>query len=237
MATKIRLSLLLFFSLLNTMLMAHGISHSDQSSLLTGGYIDYIRLGATHMLTGYDHLLFLLGVIFFLTSFKDILKFITVFTLGHSITLIFATLMQITANYHLVDAIIALSVCYKGFENIGGFQKFLKIKSPHLLSMIFLFGLIHGFGLSTRLQQLPLGDTHLIPRILSFNIGVEIGQILALYIMIVLIQQWRKTTTFTQLSKAINVGLIIAGVGLFAFQIQNLVTTQKPQHKIGRAHV
>ena len=113
-----KILLLLFFILPKSNLFAHGISAANKATMLSGGYLEYIRLGAVHMVTGYDHLLFLLGVIFFLTKFKDILKFITAFTIGHSITLIFATIFNISANYFLVDAVIALSVCYKGFENI-----------------------------------------------------------------------------------------------------------------------
>ena len=198
---------------------AHGVTDADKLSLVSGGNMDYILLGAKHMLTGYDHLLFLFGVIFFLTKFKDILKFITAFTLGHSITLIFATFYEITANYYLIDAVIALSVCYKGFENIGGFPKYLKMKSPNLMVVVFLFGLIHGFGLSTRLQQLPLGDDGLIWKILSFNVGVEFGQIIALSIMLLLLTKWRERESFAKFSMVSNKGLILIGIALFVFQI------------------
>jgi len=211
-----------------TQLFAHGISEADKASMLTGGYLEYIRLGAVHMVTGYDHLLFLLGVIFFLTKFKDILKFITAFTIGHSFTLIFATVFDISANYYLVDAVIALSVCYKGFENIDGFKKYLKIKSPNLVFIVFLFGLVHGFGLSTRLQQLPLGDNGLIMRILSFNVGVEIGQIAALIGMVILISSWRKTQSFAKFSTFSNGGLIVAGLLLFVTQMHGFFHTVNP---------
>ncbi len=198
---------------------AHGVTDADKMSLVSGGNIDYIFLGAKHMITGYDHLLFLFGVIFFLSKFRDIVKFITAFTIGHSITLIFATFYEITASYYLIDAVIALSVCYKGFENIGGFKKYLKMESPNLQAVVFLFGLIHGFGLSTRLQQLPLGDAGLIWKILSFNVGVEFGQIAALSIMLLLLTQWRKTESFTKFSMASNSGLILVGIALFVFQM------------------
>lgn len=220
--------LFLFFSLPISQLFAHGISEADKASMLSGGYLEYTRLGAVHMVTGYDHLLFLLGVIFFLTKFKDILKFITAFTIGHSITLIFATIFNISANYFLVDAVIALSVCYKGFENIDGFKKYLKIKSPNLVFVVFLFGLVHGFGLSTRLQQLPLGEHGLIMRILSFNVGVEIGQVVALFAMIILISSWRKTQSFTKFSSLTNGGLIVAGFLLFIMQIHGYLHTVNP---------
>ncbi len=209
----------LFGLLVSAPAFAHGVTDADKMKLVSGGYVDYVWLGATHMLTGYDHLLFLFGVIFFLTKFRDIVKFITAFTLGHSITLIFATLFEITANYYLIDAVIALSVCYKGFENIGGFRKYLKIDSPNLVAVVFVFGLIHGFGLSTRLQQLPLGDDNLILKILSFNVGVELGQIVALTAMLAVISQWRKTASFTRFSVLSNKALILAGICLFAFQM------------------
>ncbi len=198
---------------------AHGISDSDKQSMLEGGYLEYVNLGASHMLTGYDHLLFLFGVIFFLSKFKDIVKFITAFTLGHSITLIFATFLEISANYFLVDAVIALTVLYKGFDNLDGFRKYLQMKSPNLIMLVFSFGLIHGFGLSTRLQQLPLGDEGLLLKIISFNIGVEFGQIIALTVMLFVLATWRKTESFNRFSTASNFGLICAGSLLFLMQM------------------
>jgi len=200
---------------------AHGISEADRQSMLDGGYIRYIGLGASHMLTGYDHLLFLFGVVFFLTGFKDVAKFVTVFTLGHCITLIFATYFKITWNYYLVDAIIALSVIYKGFDNNGGFQRVFDMRSPNLLVAVFGFGLLHGFGLSTRLQQLPLGDdsSSMLLRILSFNVGVEIGQIAALTVMVALLALWRHRPSFKRFSVAANLALIYAGVYLLFVQL------------------
>ncbi len=200
---------------------AHGISDADRQSMLDGGYLRYIGLGASHMLTGYDHLLFLFGVVFFLTSFKDVAKVVTVFTLGHCITLILATYFKITWNYYLVDAIIALSVIYKGFDNNGGFQRVFDMKSPNLLMAVFGFGLLHGFGLSTRLQQLPLGDdnTAMLLRILSFNLGVEFGQIAALTVMVGLLALWRHRPSFKRFSYAANLALIYAGVYLLFMQL------------------
>ncbi len=207
--------------LLPALALAHGISDADKQRMLEGGYLQYVGLGATHMLTGYDHLLFLFGVVFFLTTFKDIAKFVTAFTLGHCITLVFATFLQITWNYFLVDALIAISVIYKGFDNNGGFQKHLGMKSPNLLAMVFGFGLLHGFGLSTRLQQLPLGDdkVSMLMRILSFNVGVEIGQIAALSVMVALLALRRKRQSFQRFSVLANVGLVYAGVLLLLMQL------------------
>jgi len=219
----------LFLSLLflGTSAYAHGISAEDIQLMTEGGNLHYIWLGATHMLTGYDHLLFLFGVVFFLTSTRDIIKFVTVFTIGHSITLIFATFMGITANYYLIDAVIALSVIYKAFDNNKGFQNYLGVKSPNLLVMVLLFGLIHGFGLSTRLQLLPLGEQNfdMFLKIISFNIGVEVGQILALIVMLTLLTQWRKTTSFLQHSKVANDALMFVGFMLFLMQLHGYIHT------------
>ena len=199
---------------------SHGISEADKTKMVHGSLTDFITLGAEHMITGYDHILFLIGVIFFLTKFSDIVKFVTAFTLGHSITLIIATLFKITANYYLVDAVIALSVIYKGFENLGGFTKFLKMEPPNLVLMVFLFGLIHGFGLSTRLQQLALDENNLLISILSFNLGVELGQVGALAIVYLLILLIRGKF-MDVISKIANWGLVIAGVYLVFFQLDN----------------
>lgn len=218
----------LLLVLLPAVAMAHGISEADRQAMLDGGYLRYVWLGATHMLTGYDHLLFIFGVIFFLTGFRDIVRYITAFTLGHSITLVFATVLGISANYFLVDAVIALSVCYKGFDNLDGFNRCLGRPSPNLLLVIFGFGLIHGFGLSTRLQQLPLGDSGLIGRILSFNIGVEVGQVIALAVMLLIISGWRRTRSFTQFSTVSNGGLIAAGLFLFMMQMHGYGHTTDP---------
>lgn len=221
----------LFSLLFSTSSFAHGISAEAKRAMIEGGFFRYILLGAEHMITGYDHLLFLFGVIFFLTTFKDIVKFISVFTVGHSITLIFATFMGITANYWLVDAVIAISVCYKGFDNNKGFQKYFGMKkAPNLLMMVFIFGLIHGFGLSTRLQQLPLGEKgfDMLMRIISFNVGVEFGQIVALAIMLVILSKIRSTDAFKRFSKITNSGLILAGFMLLLMQLHGYLHTSNP---------
>ena len=198
---------------------AHGISEESRETMTDGGILDYIWLGAEHMVTGYDHLLFLFGVIFFLAGFRDIVRFITAFTLGHCITLLGATLAGITANAYLIDAVIALSVIYKGFENLDGFKKVLEIKAPNLLTMVFAFGLVHGFGLSTRLQELPLGEDGLVLRILAFNLGVELGQIAALAVMLVGFAAWRSRPSFERFANTSNSALVLAGIGLFFFQM------------------
>lgn len=219
---------------------AHGVPLAEQQRLIDGGNIAYLRSGAVHMLTGYDHLLFLAGVVFFLTSTRDIVRFVTAFTIGHSITLLAATLLGIQANYFLIDAVIALSVIYKGFDNLDGFRKTLGVASPNLVWMVFGFGLVHGFGLSTRLQQLPLPTEGLVWRILSFNAGVELGQIAALLVILAVITAWRRFSSFRPFSIAANAGLVAAGGLLFLMQMHGYQHTQFPDElgfsEDGHAH-
>ena len=208
-----------FLLVLPLALHAHGIGSSDQHILNEGGLLAYVYVGAKHMVTGYDHLLFLVGVLFFLRNFGDIVRFITAFTVGHSITLIGATYLGIRADEHLVDGLIAVSVIYKGFENLGGFERVFRTKSPNLLRMVFLFGLIHGFGLSTRLQSLTLGAHQFLAKIVCFNIGVEIGQIVALIPIVFIISKWRHRENYATFYTVVNWGLVVAGIGLLIFQI------------------
>ncbi|WP_293613639.1 HupE/UreJ family protein [Porticoccus sp.] len=214
--------------LASTLAFGHGMSAEDQARALNASYFEFVELGAIHMITGYDHLLFLFGVMFFLTRFTEIVKFITAFTIGHSITLVFATLAGIKINYFLIDAVIALTVCYKAFDNLDGFKRYLKTQPPSLLWMVFGFGLIHGFGLSTRLQQLPLGAEGLVGKILAFNVGVELGQIAALAIMLVVLSAWRTRKSFTRFSAASNVGLMATGLFLLMFQLHGYMHSKYP---------
>ena len=211
--------LAVFAMLLTSQAFAHGMSEAEKQIIIEGGNLRYIWIGATHMLSGYDHLAFVFGIIFFLTRFKEIVKYVTAFTLGHSITLIFATFNAIQVNYFLIDAIIALSVCYIAFANLDGFKKYLNVTAPNMLAMIFGLGLIHGLGLSTRLQQLPLSEDHLLMNIISFNVGIELGQITALALMLLIIAAFRKSHSFPIFSKISNYGLILAGGFLFLMQM------------------
>jgi len=207
-------------ALLPAAAVAHDVTEQAQQLMLNGSWAEVAWIGAEHMLTGYDHLLFLLGVLFFLSGFGQIVRFITAFTVGHTITLLFATLTGITANAYLVDAVIALTVCYKAFENLGGFRRWFGVDAPNLLLMVFLFGLIHGFGLSTRLQQITLvEDPELVGKILAFNVGVELGQIAALVVMSLVTRLWRETDAWQPMTRIANAVLMIAGLVLFALQI------------------
>lgn len=224
--------LAIFMMLFASIAFGHGMSDEEKQLIIEGGNLQYIWIGATHMLSGYDHLAFVFGIIFFLRKFKDIVKYITVFTIGHSITLIFATFNAIQINYFLVDAVIALSVVYIAFHNLDGFKKYLHIKAPNMLAMIFGLGLIHGLGLSTRLQQLPLNTDHLLMNIISFNIGIEIGQIAALTVMLLVIMIFRKSHLFPVFSKISNVFLMLAGGYLFLMQMHGYAHTSHPEEFI-----
>jgi hypothetical protein len=201
------------------------MSEADKQAIIEGGNLKYMQLGVTHMLSGYDHLAFVFGIIFFLSSFRDIAKYVTAFTLGHSVTLIYATFNAIQMNYFLIDAIIGLSVSYIAFSNIDGFQKYLGLKSPNMMFMIVSLGLIHGFGLSTRLQALPLSEDQLLLNIISFNVGIELGQISALAVMLVLMAAWRKRESFKPFSLIANYSLIFLGVYLFLMQMHGYAHT------------
>jgi len=208
----------LTFALMPAIALAHGMSEAERQAIIEGGNLKYLWIGATHMLTGYDHLMFVFGIIFFLTNFRDIVRYVTAFTLGHSVTLIYATYNGIQLNYFLIDAVIALSVCYIAFANLDGFRKYLTINPPNMMVMIFGLGLIHGFGLSTRLQALPLNEDSLLLNIISFNAGIELGQISALAAMLVLVAVWRKSQSFSAHSRIANYSLIMFGLLLFLVQ-------------------
>src|SRR5215217_7100457 len=161
---------------------AHGVSGKDAVYLqgLEGrAVIPLMYLGAKHMVTGYDHLLFLVGVIFFLYRLKDVVQYVSLFTIGHSTTLLAGVLGGIHANPYLIDAVIGFSVVYKAFENMDGFRRFFGVQ-PNTRAAVLIFGLFHGFGLATKLQDFALSPNGLVANIVSFNVGVEIGQALAL---------------------------------------------------------
>lgn len=208
---------LLIFS---SVALAHGVSTEDAAFLesVTGfSFFPYLYLGAKHMFTGYDHLLFLAGVIFFLYRMKDVALYVSLFAIGHSLTLLLGVLGGIRADAYIVDAIIGLSVVYKGFENIGGFKRlgiYINTKAA-----VFLFGLAHGFGLSTKLQDLALTQEGLIPNMISFNIGVELGQLAALAFILLAFQFWRQHESFMKGAVATNLVIMTAGFMLFGYQL------------------
>lgn len=201
--------------------LAHTVDDDTKQFLLnvTGVHIvPFLYIGADHMVTGYDHLLFLLGVIFFLRKNKEILIYVSLFTLGHSLTLLFGVLNNIQVNAYLIDAIIGLSVVYKGFDNLGGFQRWFGI-NPNTKAAVFIFGLFHGFGLATKIQEFQLKQEGLVENLLAFNIGVEIGQFIALGLVLLLINAWRRHASFSQFSQVTNTLLMSSGFMLIGFHM------------------
>ena len=182
----------------------------------------FLYLGAKHMVTGYDHLLFLVGVIFFLYRLRDVVLYVSLFTLGHSITLLFGVLGGLSVNAYAIDAIIGLSVAYKAFENMGGFERVLGIR-PNTKVAVLIFGLFHGLGLATKLQEFTLSESGLVANIVSFNVGVEVGQILALSAVLIGFLFWRTRTSFLQHAFITNVALMAGGFVLAGFQMVGYV--------------
>jgi hypothetical protein len=200
---------------------AHNVSKRDASFVQSNqgpAIAPFIYLGAKHMVTGYDHLAFLFGVIFFLYRLKDVVTYVSLFTLGHSITLLAGVLGGIHANSYVVDAIIGFSVVYKAFDNMGGFKSFLGFE-PNTKLAVLIFGLFHGFGLATKLQELDLAKNGLVTNILSFNVGVEIGQVLALTAVLIALSLWRTQSGFLRHAFATNATLMTAGFMLTGYQI------------------
>jgi hypothetical protein len=206
--------------------LAHGVAEDDKAYLeQTSGMqiLPFIYLGAKHMVTGYDHLLFLVGVIFFLYRLKDVGAYVTLFALGHSITLLSGVLSGTHINPYLVDAIIGFSVVYKALDNMGALERVLGFQ-PNTKAAVLIFGLFHGFGLATKLQELTLSQEGLVPNILSFNIGVEIGQMLALSSILIAMGYWRRSASFRRQAFNANVVLMIAGFVLMGYQLTGYAT-------------
>jgi hypothetical protein len=211
--------------LLTGLAFAHNVDKADQAFLAgnTGTQIvPFIYLGAKHMVTGYDHLLFLVGVIFFLYRLKDVALYVTLFAIGHSATLLFGVLGRMHVDPFIIDAIIGLSVVYKAFDNLNGFKTLFGFE-PEPRIAVLIFGLFHGFGLATKLQDLELSQDGLVPNMISFNVGVEIGQFLALGAILLIMNVWRSTASFLRHAYATNVVLMAAGFVLAGFQIAGYV--------------
>ena len=206
---------------------AHGVDEATRQFLeINQGVatIPFMYVGAKHMLTGYDHLLFLVGVIFFLFRGRDILLYVSLFTLGHSLTLLFGVLSHININPYIIDAIIGLSVVYKGFDNLGGFQRVFHYQ-PNTKIAVIVFGLFHGFGLATKIQEFQLPSNGLVSNIISFNIGVELGQFIALAIVLIILSFWRRHKSYLHFATLTNTALMTAGFMLIGLQLTGYFIT------------
>jgi hypothetical protein len=206
---------------------AHGVADDDKAFFEQSSgmhIIPFIYLGAKHMVTGYDHLLFLFGVIFFLYRLRDVGVYVTLFAMGHSMTLLFGVLSATHVNPFLVDAIIGFSVVYKALDNMGALERLIGFQ-PDPKKAVMLFGLFHGFGLAAKLQELKLSPEGLVPNIISFNVGVEIGQMLALSAILIAISYWRRSESFNRQAFSSNAVLMTAGFVLMGYQVTGYVTS------------
>ena len=209
-------------------LLAHGVDEDTRQFLMVNqgtSIIPFMYIGAKHMIAGYDHLLFLVGVIFFLFNTRDVLIYVSLFTLGHSITLLYGVLGGINVNPYLIDAIIGFSIVYKGFDNLGGFKRLLGYQ-PNTKAAVMIFGLFHGFGLATKIQEFDLPTDGLVTNILAFNIGVEIGQFMALGLILIGMSFWRRSPGYLHFSTTTNTLLMSSGLMLMGFQLSGYFVSQ-----------
>jgi hypothetical protein len=206
---------------------AHGVADDDKAFFTQNSgmqILPFIYLGAKHMVTGYDHLLFLFGVIFFLYRLRDVGAYVTLFAIGHSVTLLSGVLSEVHVNPYLVDAIIGFSVVYKALDNLGAFKRLFGYQ-PNTKLAVLIFGLFHGFGLAAKLQELALSKDGLVPNIISFNVGVEIGQLLALSAILIAMGVWRRSPGFERHALHSNTMLMASGFVLMGYQIAGFATT------------
>ncbi|WP_390588344.1 HupE/UreJ family protein [Erythrobacter sp. MTPC3] len=203
---------------------AHNVAEGDKGYIQESSgvlFFPFIYLGAKHMVTGYDHLLFLFGVIFFLYRMKDIGIYVTLFAIGHSTTMLFGVLTGISANAYVIDAIIGLSVVYKALDNLGAYQRWFGFQ-PNTKVATLVFGFFHGFGLATKIIEFQIAEDGLLTNLIAFNIGVEIGQLLALGAILIIMGYWRRTSSFMRHAFAANVVLMTAGFVLVGYQLAGL---------------
>lgn len=210
-----------FLLLLTNPAFAHGVAEGDKGYIqeISGiNIIPFLYLGAKHMITGYDHILFLFGVIFFLYRNKDVWLYVSLFAIGHSTTMLLGVYFDIGISGYLIDAIIGFSVVYKALDNLGAFRQWFGIQ-PNTKVATLIFGLFHGFGLATKIQEYELAKNGLLPNLLAFNVGVEIGQVLALSMILIIMGFWRKSRVFLSQAYTANVAMMSAGFLLIGFQL------------------
>jgi len=217
--------LTLLLACVTSPLFAHGVAAGDKGFIQQSSGVllaPFMYLGAKHMVTGYDHLLFLLGVIFFLYRLKDIALYVTLFALGHSTTLLLGVLLQVQVNPYLIDALIGMSVVYKALDNLSAFRTWFGV-TPDARVATLVFGFAHGFGLATKILDFRMPADGLLPNLIAFNVGVEIGQLLALSAILLLMNHWRRSRSFRPMAYGANVALMTAGFLLTGFQLTGYV--------------
>ena len=200
---------------------AHAVAEGDKGYIqeISGVHLlPFTYLGAKHMVTGYDHLLFLFGVIFFLYRLKHIAIYVSLFALGHSTTMLLGVYFAIGINSYLIDAIIGLSVVYKALDNLGAYQRWFGFQ-PDTKAATLIFGLCHGFGLSSKILDYEIAPDGLLANLIAFNVGVEIGQLLALAAILIVMGYWRRTAGFWKHAYTANVAMMTAGFVLIGYQL------------------
>ncbi|QQX80067.1 HupE/UreJ family protein [Shewanella sp. KX20019] len=227
MATTTKLVVIFLGLFASFSLFAHGVDEGTRQFLAANqgvSILPFIYIGAKHMVTGYDHLLFLVGVIFFLYRTKDVLLYVSLFTIGHSITLLYGVFYDIQVNAYLIDAIIGFSIVYKGFDNLGGFKRMFGFQ-PNTKVAVMIFGLFHGFGLATKIQEFNLPQEGLLANIIGFNVGVEIGQFLALGVVLIVMSFWRRHQSYLKFATTANTLLMSGGLMLVGYQLTGYFTS------------
>ncbi len=218
------LACMLFFLFASVAVHAHGVADGDKGYIqeISGTHLlPFAYLGAKHMVTGYDHLLFLAGVIFFLYKLRDIALYVTLFAVGHSATMLYGVYAGVNVNPYLIDAIIGLSVVYKALDNLGAYQRWFGVQ-PDTRAATLIFGLFHGFGLAAKVQEYEIARDGLLPNLLAFNAGVEIGQLLALGVFLIVMGYWRRTSGFFRHAYTANVAMMSAGFMLIGYHLTGL---------------
>ena len=200
--------------------LAHDVTPGDAGYIqeIWGVHIvPFIYLGAKHMITGYDHILFLLGVVFFLYHMKDVAIYVSLFAIGHSVTMLLGVWFGWGINAYIIDAIIGLSVVYKAVDNLGLFQKWLGFQ-PNTKWATLIFGLFHGAGLATKILEYEIAEDGLLANLLSFNVGVEVGQLLALFVILIVMGYWRRSPNF--MNQATYANWIMVSLGIMLTYVQ-----------------
>ena len=233
MALRLPLCLALTLALLlmeSGTALAHAVAEGDKGYIqeISGIHlVPFVYLGAKHMVTGYDHLLFLAGVVFFLYRLKDIGLYVSLFAIGHSTTMLFGVLYGVNVSAYLIDAVIGFSVVYKALDNLSAFQRWFGVQ-PNTKAATLVFGLFHGFGLAAKIQEYDVAQDGLVPNLLAFNVGVELGQLLALFAILTLMGFWRHTDGFHRHAYTANVAMMCAGFVLIGLQLTGYFVAAAP---------
>ena len=227
MVMRLSLAVLTLLVLVPGPLLAHDVTPSDAGYIqeIWGVHIiPFIYLGAKHMITGYDHILFLLGVVFFLYHMREVALYVSLFALGHSVTMLLGVWYGWGINAYVIDAIIGLSVVYKALDNLGAFQKWFGVQ-PNTKAATLIFGLFHGTGLASKILEYEIAEDGLLANLLAFNVGVEVGQLLALFVILIVMGYWRRNPGFMRQATYANLIMVFLGVLLTYQQVAGYIAS------------